>query len=169
MTRTDGLMARTGSIGTWETPMNQRILVVVDPGADERVLPWLRRVLGGPPADLHMLSVRPPLGGVVVGQHRVAYAHQAEEAVRAETLVRLGPTAARLQDEGFRVATDVRFGDPVATILRTAAEVEAGLIALTAEERRGWRRWWARSVDDEILRRATGPVLTVRRHGQRAA
>jgi nucleotide-binding universal stress UspA family protein len=163
------MMTRTDSVGDREASMNQRILVVVDSGADERLLPWLRRVLGGPPADLHMLSVRPPLGGVVVGQHRVAYAHQAEEAVRAETIVRLGPTAARLADEGFRVTTDVRFGDPVPTILRTAAEVEAGLIALTTQEARGWRRWWAKSVDDEILRRATVPVLTVRRHGQRAA
>lgn len=149
--------------------MNRRVLVVLDPGSDERLLPWLRRVLGGPPADLHLLSVRPPLNGVVVGQHRVAYAHQAEEAVRAQTLVRLSPMAARLEDAGFRVATDVRFGDPVATVLRTAAELEAGLIALVVQEGRGWRRWWARSVDREILRRATVPVLAVRRHGQRAA
>jgi nucleotide-binding universal stress UspA family protein len=149
--------------------VSQRILVVLDPSGDERLLPWVRRVLGGPPADLHLLSVRPPLGGVLAGRHRVAYAHQAEEAVRAETLVRLRPSAARLEDEGFRVAADVRFGDPVPTILRTAAELEATLIVLAASENHGWRRWWARSADDEILRRATVPVLAVRRHGQRAA
>jgi nucleotide-binding universal stress UspA family protein len=99
----------------------------------------------------------------------VAYAHQAEESARAETLVRLSATAARLADEGFRVRTDVRFGDPAVTILRTAAEVEAGLIAVAVSEGRGWRRWWARSVDDQILRQATVPVLALRRHGQRAA
>jgi nucleotide-binding universal stress UspA family protein len=149
--------------------MNQRVLVVLDPGGNERLLPWLRRVLGGPPADLHLLSVHPPHNGVVVGQHRVAYAHQVEEAVRAETLVRLSPAATRLGDEGFRVATDVRFGDPVATVLRTAAELTANLIVLAVQERRGWRRWWTRSVDDEILRRATVPVLAVPRQALRAA
>jgi nucleotide-binding universal stress UspA family protein len=149
--------------------MNQRVLVVLEPEGDERLLPWLRRVLGGPPADLHLLCVRQPLGAVVAGQRRVAYAHQAEESARAETLVRLSPTAARLQDEGFHVTTDVRFGEPAVTILRTAAEVEAGLIAVAVRERRGWRRWWARSVDDQVLRRSSVPVLAVRRHGQRAA
>jgi nucleotide-binding universal stress UspA family protein len=149
--------------------MTQRVLVVLEPGGDERLLPWLRRVLGGPPADLHLLSVRPPLNGEVAGQHRVAYAHQAEEAVRAETLVRLSPVAARLQDEGFQVVSDVRFGDPAATVLRTAAEVGADLIVLAMREGRGWRRWWAKTADHEIIRRAAVPVLAVRRQGQRVA
>jgi nucleotide-binding universal stress UspA family protein len=149
--------------------MDQRVLVVLEPGGDERLLPWLRRVLGGPPADLHLLSVRPPLNGAMAGERRVSYPHQAEEAVRAETLVRLIPVAARLQDEGFQVATDVRFGDPAATVLRTAAELQATLIVLAMREGRGWRRWWAKTADHEIIRRATVPVLAVRRHGQRAA
>jgi nucleotide-binding universal stress UspA family protein len=149
--------------------MDKRVLVMLDPAGGPRLLPWLRRVMGGPPADVYLVSVQPPLDGVMAGQHRVAYAHQAEEAARAETLVRLHPAAARLADEGFRVATDVRFGDPVATILRTADEIEASLIVLAVPEARGWRRWWPRSVDQEILRRARVPVLAVRRHGQRAA
>lgn len=149
--------------------MNQRVLVVLDPGGNERLLPWLRRVLGGPPAELHLLSVHPPHTGVVMGQHRVAYAHQVEEALRAETLVRLCPVAAQLQNEGFLVTTDVRFGDPVVTVLRTAAELNASLTVLGVREPRGRRRWWARSVDDEILRRTTVPVLAVPRPAQRAA
>ena len=145
--------------------MYERVLVVLEPGGNKRLLPWLRRVLGGRPADLHLLSVQPFRGGVMVGRHRVAYAHQVEEAVRAEILVRLSVAAARFTDEGFRVATDVRFGRPIATVLRTAAELQASLIVLAAQE----RRWWAKSVDDEILRRAAVPVLTVPRPAQRAA
>jgi nucleotide-binding universal stress UspA family protein len=145
--------------------MHERVLVVLNPGGSERLLPWLRRVLGGRTPDLYLLSVQLPQGGVVVGRQRVSYAHQAEEAVRAEVLVRLGAAAARFKDEGFHVTTDVRFGYPVATVLRTAAELQAGLIVLAVQE----RRWWARSVDDEILRRATVPVLTVPRPTRRAA
>jgi len=153
----------------WEATMNQRVLVVLDPEGDQRPLLWLRRVLGGPPADLHLLSVHRPLCGVVAGERRVAYAHQAEEAVRGHTLARLSPAAARLKDEGFHVATEVRFGDPGATVLRTADELGAGLIVLVVREGRGWRQWWAGRVEHQILRRATVPVLAVRRHGQRAA
>ncbi|PYN38536.1 MAG: hypothetical protein DMD98_03760 [Candidatus Rokuibacteriota bacterium] len=153
----------------WEATMNQRVLVVLDPEGDQRPLLWLRRVLGGPPADLHLLSVHRPLCGVVAGERRVAYAHQAEEAVRGHTLARLSPAAARLKDEGFHVATEVRFGDPGATVLRTADELGAGLIVLVVREGRGWRQWWAGRVEHQILKRATVPVLAVRRHGQRAA
>jgi nucleotide-binding universal stress UspA family protein len=153
----------------WEATMNQRVLVVVDPEGDQRLLLWLRRVLGGPPADLHLLSVLRPVSGVVAGERRVAYAHQAEEAARAHTLARLGPAAARLKDEGFRVKTEVRFGDPEATVLRTAAELGASLIALAVREARGWLWWRAGRVERKILRRATVPVLAVRRHGQRVA
>jgi nucleotide-binding universal stress UspA family protein len=149
--------------------MTKRVLVLLDPARNERLLPWLRRVLGGPPGDVYLLSVRPPLEGVMAGQHRVAYAHQAEEAARAATLVHLSPAASRLADEGFRVATDVRFGDPAGTTLRTADEVGASLIVLAVSAGRGWRRWWSRGADHEILRRARVPVLAVRRHGQRAA
>jgi nucleotide-binding universal stress UspA family protein len=154
---------------SWEATMNQRVLVVLDPEGDQRLLLWLRRVLGGPPADLHLLIVRRPVSGVMAGERRVAYAHQAEEAVRGHTLARVSPAAARLKDEGFRVATEVRFGDPGATVLRTADELGAGLIVLAVRERRGWRRWRAGRVEHEIFRRATVPVLAVRRDGQRVA
>ena len=106
---------------------------------------------------------------VVAAERRVAYAHQAEEAVRGHTLARLSPAAARLKDEGFHVATEVRFGDPGATVLRTADELGAGLIVLVVREGRGWRQWWAGRVEHQIIKRATVPVLAVRRHGQRAA
>jgi len=153
----------------WAAIMNQCVLVVLDLDGDQRLLRWLRRVLGGPPADLHLLSVRPPLDGVMAGEHRVAYAHQAEETVRAQTLASLRQVAARLKDEGFRVTTDVLFGEPGATVLRAAAELRASLIVLAVREDRGWRRWRAGRMEHKILRGATVPVLAVRRHGQRVA
>jgi nucleotide-binding universal stress UspA family protein len=154
---------------TWAATMNQRVLVVLDLDGDQRLLRWLRRVLGGPPADLHLLSMRPPLDGVMAGEHRVAYAHQAEETVRAQTLASLRQVAARLKDEGFRVTTDVLFGEPGTTVLRVAAELRASLIVLAVREGRGWRRWRAGRMEHKILRGATVPVLAIRRHGQRVA
>ena len=169
-TTPEGESTNSSRVGrTWEAIISQRILVVFDSAGDQRLLRWLRRVLGGPPADLHFLSVHSPPSGVAAGERQVAYAHQVEETVRAQTLARMSPAAARLSDEGFRVATEVRFGDTSATVLRTAAELGAGLIVLAVAEGRGWRRWRERRVEHEILRRATVPVLAVRRHSQRAA
>src|SRR2546430_13166365 len=153
----------------WEATMNQRVLVVLDPEGDQRPLLWLRRVLGGPPADLHLLSVHRPLCGVVAGERRVAYAHQAEEAVRGHTLARLSPAAARLKDEGFHVATEGRFGDPGATVLRTADELGAGVIVLVVREGRGWRPRLAGRVEHPIIKRAAGAALALPRHRPRAA
>src|SRR5919198_5069458 len=140
---------------TREATMSQRVLVVLHSEGDQGLLRWLRRVLGGPPADLHFLSVHSPPSGVAAGERQVAYAHQVEETVRAQTLARMSPAATRLSDEGFRVATEVRFGDTSATVLRTAAELGAGLIVLAVAEGRGWGRWRERRAEHEILRRAT--------------
>src|SRR2546429_7416281 len=96
----------------WEATMNQRVLVVLDPEGDQRPLLWLRRVLGGPPADLHLLSVHRPLCGVGAGERRGAYAPQAEEAGRGPTPARLSPAAAGLKDEGFHVGAGGRLGGP---------------------------------------------------------
>jgi nucleotide-binding universal stress UspA family protein len=56
----------------------------------------------------------------------------------------------------------LRQGDPVAVILRTAAERACDLIVLGSSGRRDWRRPWAGSRGEQIVRRAPCPVLVVR-------
>jgi nucleotide-binding universal stress UspA family protein len=138
-------------------------------GPEERALPWLRRLIGARGATLRLLTVRAPGRGVVARGRRIAYAHQAEEMARMEALARAGALASSLEDYGWRVIPEVRFGPPAETILTAAAESGADLIAVTAEEPGGIRRWWTKRVADEVLRRARVPVIVVRRVGQRAA
>lgn len=150
--------------------MYQHVLVVLDEaGAEERSLPWLRRLLSGHEATVRLLTVQPETRGVLAGGRRIAYGHQAEEVARVNALARASALASSLEDEGWQVIPEVRFGPPVQTILAAAAESGADLIAVTAEERVGIRSWWTRGVADEILSAAQAPVLVVRRGDQRAA
>jgi nucleotide-binding universal stress UspA family protein len=148
----------------------QRIVVALD-GSEpsERVVPWLRRLVGGADATLHLVTVRPRARAVIVGGRTVAYADQAEDSARLEALVRLRDVAARLAAEGFRVQTDVRFGDPADALIAAARDVEADLIAIATRGIGGLRAFWTRSVAERVVGHSPVPVLITRRAGQRAA
>src|SRR5438046_10623711 len=51
----------------WAATMNQCALVVLDLDGDWRLLGWLRRVLGGRPADFNLRTGRRPRAGVLAG------------------------------------------------------------------------------------------------------
>lgn len=53
-------------------------------------------------------------------------------------------------------------GKPAAEILRVADEEKAHMIAMSSHGRSGFERWLLGSVTEEVLRRATLPVLVVR-------
>jgi nucleotide-binding universal stress UspA family protein len=63
-----------------------------------------------------------------------------------------------------RVALEylVAHGDPVAVILRTAAEHRCDLIILGSGGDPGWKRWLRRSRAEQVIRHAPCPVLVVR-------
>jgi len=58
---------------------------------------------------------------------------------------------------------DFRKGDPAEEILRAASEQDVDLIAMTTHGRSGPPLWVMGSVATEVLRRATVPLLVVRR------
>jgi nucleotide-binding universal stress UspA family protein len=53
-------------------------------------------------------------------------------------------------------------GDPATVIAETAAEIDADLVVMGTHGRTGFTRFIMGSVAEEVLRKATCPVLTVR-------
>lgn len=80
---------------------------------------------------------------------------QAERDLREFVRKALGPGAALPE---LRVIE----GRPTETILRTAAEIGADLIAMGTHGRSGWNRLMLGSVTERVLRETDIPVLTVR-------
>ena len=65
-------------------------------------------------------------------------------------------------DAGIAFEHRLEYGDPVAVILRTAQETGADLIVMGTHGRTGLRRLLMGSVAEQVVRKATCPVLTVR-------
>jgi nucleotide-binding universal stress UspA family protein len=151
--------------------MYERVLVALDGSeSSERIVSWLRRVLGGSGATLHLVTVKAPPEALRADDGRtVTYVDQAEDQVRAEGLDALQPVASRLAEDGFVVVPAVRFGEPARTLLAAARELDVDLIALATRGVGGVRRLWTKSVTREVLREASVPVLVARRSAQRAA
>jgi nucleotide-binding universal stress UspA family protein len=67
-----------------------------------------------------------------------------------------------LEQAGFQVTVEVRFGDPAHEIANCASERRVALIAMATHGRTGWRRVVLGSVAEQVLRMAPVPVLLVR-------
>jgi len=65
--------------------------------------------------------------------------------------------------ENVRAERQLVEGDPVSEILRVAREMPADLIVMGTHGRTGLERLLMGSVAEEVLRKATCPVLTVKR------
>ncbi len=88
---------------------------------------------------------------------------EAERKLRASAQRYLEGHAARLRQRGFKVATQVADGLPVArTILAEADRIGADLIAIASHGVGGLQRVLVGSVTDKVVRGATHPVLVVR-------
>jgi nucleotide-binding universal stress UspA family protein len=70
--------------------------------------------------------------------------------------------AIRSPDPGLRFDRRLIIGDPVAEILRAAAETRSDLIVMGTHGRTGLGRLLMGSVAEQVLRKAACPVLTVR-------
>lgn len=71
--------------------------------------------------------------------------------------------AARLQESGIPVESQIRVGSPAEEILEFAKSSGADLICITTHGRSGIRRWLMGSVAERVLRHAEVPVLLLRR------
>jgi universal stress protein A len=96
------------------------------------------------PLDLHLLHVMPTVSGnAAVGRAR----HELESLARNDTVV--------------RTTCHVQLGEPVETILRVSAEVDAGFLVMGEHARGLLLRLLTRDTARAVLHRATRPVWYV--------
>jgi nucleotide-binding universal stress UspA family protein len=112
----------------------------------------LARDYGARLVVLHVAHMAPPLTG-----EGMAVVSPAE--IRAEAVDRLNALPTPRPD--VRSERRVELGDPVTEILRVAGELPADLIVLGTHGRTGLGRLLMGSVAEQVVRRATCPVLTV--------
>ena len=86
----------------------------------ERVLPWLRRLVGVR-GEIHLLTVVRPARAVST-EIGTAYADQIETSDRLQALAALAARAGQLRADGARCQSHVRVGEPVTTILTMARD-----------------------------------------------
>ncbi|MCA1599535.1 MAG: universal stress protein, partial [Chloroflexi bacterium] len=98
---------------------------------------------------LHVNAPERPVGDVVSPDEAQARTH-------------LDAIAARLQGEGIAAWTLIRWGDPAETILDEIGAQGADLVVLGSTRRQGLSHLWLGSVAENIVARATCPVLLVR-------
>jgi nucleotide-binding universal stress UspA family protein len=133
--------------------MLDRILVPLDGSARaESILPQVRRLSAGRPAEIVLLRVVEPFPA----DFHLGIPGTPDAAGYVNGLAR------SLSGESCRVRGLVRTGTPAATILDTARAERAGAIALSTHAREGLARWVFGSVAEELLARSELPVLVLK-------
>lgn len=90
------------------------------------------------------------------------YASQEIESIMATLKNELGIEAVKLEEAGYRVTSNIRFGDPAKEIADAAGEADVDLIAMTTHGRSGLNRLIFGSVAEKVMRHAQIPVMVVR-------
>lgn len=113
-------------------------------------------------AKLYIVHVDDVTSGIVFGDIGYGYLPEVDKIAREhyEQLWQIRPTSANIAYE-YRLLR----GDAADEILQTAASVHANLIVIGTHGRSGLSRLLMGSVAEKIVRRATCPVLTVKRPG----
>jgi nucleotide-binding universal stress UspA family protein len=143
--------------------MAKRILVPLDRSpVAESIVPLVVDIVRGGGGTVRLLLVAPmPENRVGADGKVVAYADQEMGRLEAEGLDYLRPV--RMQFGGVGdVECVVRFGEPVAEILRDAEQFKADLIAVSTGTRSALGRTLLGSVAEQIVRKADAPVVLVR-------
>jgi nucleotide-binding universal stress UspA family protein len=147
------------------TSLVQQILVPLDGSAlAERALPEAQRLASINNAQILLVRV---LQALDEESKRIlfaspAIANDALERERSAAEQYLQGIATRLQASGVVAECEVRFGDPVPTILQVADEKQVSLIVMTTHGHTAIKQWFYGSVANKILRGAQCPILMVR-------
>jgi nucleotide-binding universal stress UspA family protein len=139
--------------------MAKRILVPLDQSLTaEMVVPFVADAARGGGATVRLLHVAPVPGPRVTTEGRVvAYADQEMKRLQTEGLDYLHTVESYL--DGVPIESVVRFGEPVAEILREAESFGADLIAVTTTGRSGLSRVALGSVAEQVFRKADIAVV----------
>jgi nucleotide-binding universal stress UspA family protein len=139
--------------------MAKRILVPLDQSLiAEAVIPLVADAARGGGATLGLLHVAPVPHPLTSKDGRmIAYVDQEMARLESEALDYLRTLEARL--DGVPVECVVRFGEPLAEILREVEAFGADLIAVTTAGRGGLGRVALGSVAEQVFRYAKVPVV----------
>lgn len=142
--------------------MYERILIPLDGSKTaESILPFAGQIVGPLDSEIVLLAVvdASPQTGV-----ELAGVVDEKELLRREQEADryLQEIAERLAAKGVKARHVVHVGPAAQTIVKTAAEVGADLIAMTTHGRTGFGRLLFGSVAEAVLRSSEVPVLLMR-------
>ena len=89
------------------------------------------------------------------------YPAQAEESLRLELIGEMAQDAKLLEEVGFAVSREVRFGNPAKEILDFVESEGVNLVAMATHGRSGLPRLLMGSIAEAVLRRLAIPILLV--------
>ena len=150
--------------------MFERILVPLDGSkVGEAALPYVEELIAKLKSELQievtLFQVVSSLTYYVIAGEasaRVPYTEKELEVVKQKAIDYLKKMSDHLQSKGVIVKTKVSTGNAASEIIKTADEINAGLIAMSTHGRSGLGRWAFGSVTDRVLREASVPILMVR-------
>jgi nucleotide-binding universal stress UspA family protein len=127
----------------------------------EAIIPFLVEIAG--PLDMSVVLLRvlepvPPM--VVEGARHVLL--DAEGPRKRDSEEYLASIAATLRGRGVDVSCTIKTGRPDETIVATARDIRADLIAMSTHGRSGLGRLLFGSVAEQVLRHADVPVFMMR-------
>jgi nucleotide-binding universal stress UspA family protein len=165
---------------------NLRILIPLD-GSEfsQQILPYLRQWLDPATTDLiflrvytkpvHGLVPRPPTAASAdwrsphyeaaqdanLARHPI-YASQMRDSLRAELETDILLNLNDFRQAGYPVSVEIRFGEPAEEILAASQSRQVDMIAMTSHGRTGLSRLVSGSVAQQVLTKASVPVLLLR-------
>lgn len=142
--------------------MYRRILVPLDGSkVAEGVLPHARALAFAEGAELVLLRVAAnPVLEFTFSDPSVA--QSVLEDLETQSKKYMAGIEESLKQDGFLVSTLIREGAVADSILRTAEEIGADVIAMSTHGRTGAARWLLGSVADRVVRNSSIPVLLIR-------
>lgn len=143
--------------------MYKKILVPLDGSKTaEGVLPHVKALANVEGAEVFILNVAANLAQeFAFSDPSIAGYSVAEQEQKARDYV--NKISERLQEEGFKkVTAEIREGSPANTILKTAEEVGADVIAMSTHGRSWPGKWLLGSVAERVVRHSKIPVMMIR-------
>ena len=92
-------------------------------------------------------------------EHQWAVSAQERDTYRVQLQGELGGEARRLYEQGYKVTTEVHFGEPAQRIIDFVNDMDIDMVAMTTHGRTGLGRLVLGSVAERVLRGVHVPVL----------
>ena len=164
-TQTPTTLAESVEVIAKEAGKKNRVVILLDGSAfRRRILPHVQKFLH--PEDTHLILIRvadPPQsiyyveGPIFVSVDDVASETEISTQLRDE----LADTKAMLEEAGYTVSREVRFGSAAMEIERFIKEAEIDLVAMTTYARTGLSKLLYGSIAEHLMRKAKIPVMVL--------